>query len=323
MQLIYYGVSEEEIPYIERWSFIHHTAVTIVSEGLSQENIHLALGHDGICLYPSVEMQKDESLYQQLHTMGMQQLSIKSTGVDGVNFDWAEKYQLTVTNVPSYSPTSVGHFAVLSILMALRNIPAMIKGNVDRRAVIGRELQDVTVGILGTGRIGAVVAEAIHQMGGHVIATSRRENPHLKDIVDYVPLETLITSSDVLSIHIPLTSASDGLFSDAVFAQMKANSWIVNTARGRIIETDALIRALTQGKLGGAVLDTLANEERYFAIGWDQNPYYQQLSQLPNVFLTPHIAYYTHLAVQEIAETALNNARDILLAGQSVNTIAL
>lgn len=323
MQLIYYGVSEEEIPYIERWGFIHKTAVTIVSEGLDHDNIHLASGHDGICLYPSVAMRQDESLYQQLHEMGMQQLSIKSTGVDGVNFAWAEKYQLTVTNVPSYSPTSVGHFAVMSILMALRRIPSMVKGNLDRRSVIGRELQDVTVGILGTGRIGAVVAEAIHQMGGHVIATSRSENARLKGIVDYVSLETLVASSDVLSIHVPLTQASEKLFSAAVFAQMKPDSWLVNTARGGIVDTDALIFALANGKLGGAVLDALANEERYFAVGWDRNPYYQQLNQLPNVLLTPHIAYYTHLAVQEIAETALNNARDILLAGQSANTIAL
>ncbi|WP_430610078.1 NAD(P)-dependent oxidoreductase [Enterococcus sp. DIV0876] len=323
MRLIYYGVSEEEIPYIERWRFIHKTPVTIVSEGLSQKNIHLAAGHDGICLYPSVDMRHDEYLYQQLHHMGMQQLSIKSTGVDGVNFDWAKKYQLTVTNVPAYSPTSVGHFAVMSILMALRNIPSMVKGHLDRRSVIGRELQDVTVGILGTGRIGAVVAEVIHHMGGRVIATSRSENPRLKTCVDYVSFETLVASSDVLSIHIPLTQASEALFSPAVLAQMKPDSWIVNTARGGIIDTEALIFALRQGRLGGAVLDALANEERYFAVGWNQNPYFQPLDQLPNVLLTPHIAYYTHLAVQEIAETALNNAREILLAGESANTIAL
>jgi len=323
MKLIYYGVSEEEIAYIERWQFIHKTPVTIVMEGLSWENIHLAAGHDGICLYPSLAMQQDESLYQRLHILGMKQLSIKSTGVDGVRFDWAQKHQLTVTNVPSYSPTSVGHYTVMSILMALRNILAMIKGKLDRRSVIGRELQDVTVGLLGTGRIGALVAEAIYHMGGHVIATSRSENPRLKGIVEYVSFETLIAASDVLSIHIPLTKASEGLFSASVFAQMKPGSCLVNTARGGIVDTDALIAALAQGRLSGAVLDAIANEERYFSVGWDQNPYYQQLNQLPNVLLTPHIAYYTQLAVQEIAETALNNARDILLEGQSANTIAL
>ncbi len=104
---------------------------------------------------------------------------------------------------------------------------------------------------------------------------------------------------------------------------MKPGSCLVNTARGGIVDTDALIAALAQGRLSGAVLDAIANEERYFSVGWDQNPYYRQLNQLPNVLLTPHIAYYTQLAVQEIAETALNNARDILLEGQSANTIAL
>lgn len=323
MRLIYYGVSADEEKFIKRWSFSNKIPVTIINEGISSENVHFAGPHDGVCLYPSPEMRQSELLYRKLREQGIHQLSIKSTGVDGVNFEWAQKYGLTVTNVPSYSPTSVGHFAIMSILMVLRNIPTVLQTNPSRKTTIGRELQDVTVGILGTGRIGSVVAEGIHALGGRVIAASSKENPRLKGKVSYVSFEELLEVSDVLSIHIPLSDKSTHLFSEEVFGKMKPGSCLVNTARGKIVDTEALIQALATGKLAGAALDALEDEEKYFSSGWEKNPYYARLMAFPNVLITPHIAYHTELAVQEIVETSLNNARDIITAGSSRNTISL
>ena len=323
MRLIYYGVSADEEKFIKRWSFSNKIPVTIINEGISSENVHFAGPHDGVCLYPSPEMRQSELLYRKLREQGIHQLSIKSTGVDGVNFEWAQKYGLTVTNVPSYSPTSVGHFAIMSILMVLRNIPTVLQTNPSRKTTIGRELQDVTVGILGTGRIGSVVAEGIHALGGRVIAASSKENPRLKGKVSYVSFEELLEVSDVLSIHIPLSDKSTHLFSEDTFEKMKPGSCLVNTARGKIVDTEALIQALATGKLAGAALDALEDEEKYFSSGWEKNPYYARLMAFPNVLITPHIAYHTELAVQEIVETSLNNARDIITAGSSRNTISL
>ena len=323
MRLIYYGVSADEEKFIKRWSFSNKIPVTIINEGISSENVHFAGPHDGVCLYPSPEMRQSELLYRKLREQGIHQLSVKSTGVDGINFEWAEKYGLTVTNVPSYSPTSVGHFAIMSILMVLRNIPTVMQTNLSRKTTIGRELQDVTVGILGTGRIGCVVAEGIHALGGRVIASSSKENPRLKGKVSYVSFEELLEESDVLSIHIPLSEKSTHLFSEEAFGKMKTGSCLVNTARGKIVDTEALIQALATGKLAGAALDALEDEEKYFSIGWEKNPYYARLMAFPNVMITPHIAYHTELAVQEIVETSLNNARDIITAGSSRNTISL
>lgn len=323
MRLIYYGVSADEEKFIKRWSFSNKIPVTIINEGISSENVHFAGPHDGVCLYPSPEMRQSELLYRKLREQGIHQLSVKSTGVDGVNFEWAEKYGLTVTNVPSYSPTSVGHFAIMSILMVLRNIPTVLQNQSSRKAAIGRELQDVTVGILGTGRIGCVVAEGIHALGGRVIASSSEENPRLKGKVSYVSFEELLKESDVLSIHIPLTEESTYLFSEETFAKMKPGSCLVNTARGKIVHTDALIQALATGKLAGAALDALEDEEKYFSVGWEKNPYYSRLMAIPNVMITPHIAYHTELAVQEIVETSLTNARDIIIAGSCRNTISI
>lgn len=324
MKLIYYGVSEEEEPFIQRWSFLHKIPVTIRKEQISKETIEYAKGHDGICLYPSVDMRENETFYRMLSNYGMKQLSIKSTGIDGVNLEWAKKYHLQVTNVPAYSPTSVGHFAVMAILMLARNIPMRMHTDdqLVRKTAIGDEIQDIKVGIIGTGRIGKVVAQTIVAMGGTVLAYSRTQDKGLASLVSYLSLEDVVSQADILSIHIPLTKESVHLFDDELFAKMKPTGKIVNTARGKIIDTKALIRWLEHSE-GGCMLDTLEDEEKYFQVGQEQNPFYQDLMAYPNVFITPHIAYYTQLAVKEIAETALNNARDILESGASMNTISL
>lgn len=323
MKLLYFNVTKDERPFIQKWSFVNQIPVKMVEEGITEENVELVKEYDGICLYPSLEMRQNEVIYQKLHECGIRQLSIKSTGVDGVNFEWAEKYQLTITNVPSYSPTSVGHFALMSIMMLLRHLPQIIQENGERRATIGREIQDVTVGVLGTGRIGCEVAEAVHALGGNVLASSSRPNPRLQGVARYVSFEELVQQSDVLSIHIPLNERSLYQFSDPVFAKMKPGACLVNTARGKIVDTRALINWLESDKAGGAALDALEDEEKYFAVGWQKNPFYQQLSQFPNVLLTPHIAYHTELAVKEITETALNNAKDFLQKGESINSISV
>lgn len=325
MKLLYYNVSEEERPFIQKWSFVNQIPVRMVSEGLTSENVALAEKYDGVCLYPSVEMQQSDELYRRLNEYGIRQLSIKSTGVDGINFEWAEKHQLAITNVPGYSPTSVGHFALMSILLVLRNVSDVFSPShtMERKFNIGREIQDVTVGILGTGRIGSVVAKGIHALGGKVIAYSSRPNPELKGIVTYVPYEQFLQTSDVISIHIPLSERSMYQFSDEAFDSMKDKACIVNTARGKIIDTKAMIRWLASGKAGGAALDAIEDEEKYFVSGWKNNPYYQELSQFSNVFITPHIAFHTELAVKEITETALDNAKEFILQGESLNRISV
>ena len=121
----------------------------------------------------------------------------------------------------------------------------------------------------------------------------------------------------------PRDSAKTLKFQEETFAKMKPGSCLVHTARGKIVDTEALIQALATGKLAGAALDALEDEEKYFSVGWEKNPYYSRLMAIPNVMITPHIAYHTELAVQEIVETSLTNARDIIIAGSCRNTISL
>ncbi|MCH4208813.1 NAD(P)-dependent oxidoreductase [Bifidobacterium sp.] len=321
MKLAYFGASKATMPVIRRWEQANDAQVSAILEGLSESTIDLARGHDGICLYLSRDMQNRESMYRQLHEYGMRQLSLTSAGIDGLNRQWAQRYGLSVTNVPSYSPTSVGHYALMLILMMLRGVPAAQKAPTLSRVMLGRELADVTVGIVGTGHIGSIVASAVKALGGHVVAYSSHRNPQLRGIADYVSFNELLALSDVISIHVPLTSATEHLFDDEAFSRMKPNSCLVNTARGGIVDTEALLRALENGRLAGAGIDTIEGEERYMPRGWGSNPLCQRLVGYPNTIVTPHIAYYTGRAVEEITVAALNNAKDILTTGRCANTV--
>src|SRR5699024_10947430 len=255
--------------------------------------------------------------------MGIKHLSIKSTGVDGVNFDWVHKYGMVVTNVPDYSRTSVAHFAVMNILMLLRSIPMFYQKNqqINRKMIRGRELKDSVIGILGTGKIGAIVAQSIVDLGGQVIAYSQSKNPSLNTLVTYVSFDALLQQSDILSIHVPLTEKTNHLLSKNEFEKMKTDACIVNTARGKILDTKELIHWAEMGNCGGLALDTLEDEEVYFETNWQKNPYYQRLSTIPNVMLTPHIAYHTDLAVKEIVETTLDNVCQLWKTGTSPHVI--
>lgn len=313
MRLVFYGVSQIERPIIKSWAEAHHTTVDCVAGELTRDNIDATIGADGICFFPSAAMQADGAwFYQRLADNGLTHLAVKSTGVDGVDFNLAARFGLTVSNVPRYSPTSVGHFAVMGILMGLRQLPQTIADpRLPRRVALGRELADGTVGIVGTGRIGSVVAEAILALGGHVIAYSHHVNPTLAGRVQYVDWGQMLRQADVLSLHVPLSVETAHCLDAPAIAQMRPGAVIVNTARGGLIDTPALIAALKAGQLGGAVLDTIEQENQYFATDQTANPFYQQLTACQNVFITPHIAYFTARSVTEITTTVLQNAYDM------------
>ncbi len=321
MKIIFMGANTQERVYIEDWSISHQQPVTVVTENLTSENIDLTKGFDGLCFYPSPELATNEMIYHQLKENGIKVLSVKSTGVDGINFEFARKYDLTVTNVPAYSPTSVGHFAIMLILMLLRHVPDYL-GESTRKSYMGRELSDVTIGILGTGRIGSLVAKNLIAMGANVIAYGKDEDPVLAKKISYVSFEELLKLSDVISIHIPATAENYHMFSQAVFKQMKPNAILINTARGSIVDTQAMIPFLENGHLGGFGTDAIEHEEKYFATGWRGNPLVKKMQELSNVIITPHIAYFTELAVRQIVETSLENALAIIKDEYSVNVVS-
>jgi D-specific alpha-keto acid dehydrogenase len=214
----------------------------------------------------------------------------------------------------AYSPGSVADYTVMLMLMALRNAKSIVRAaeNHDFRldTVRGKELRDMTVGVLGTGHIGKAVIERLRGFGCHVLAHSRTEEA----AVPYVPLNELLQKSDILTIHVPLDTDTYHLIGREQINAMKQGAFLINTARGALVDTGALIKALENGTLGGAALDVLEGEEGLFYFDCTQKPIDNQfllrLQKMPNVIITPHTAYYTGRALYDTVEKTLLNCLD-------------
>ncbi|WP_367301229.1 NAD(P)-dependent oxidoreductase [Leuconostoc carnosum] len=321
MKILFYNVADIEKSFINDWAKNNNITVKTLSVAIDSNNIELTRDYDAVVFYPGEAFLTDEKLYAQLAQNGMRQISVKSTGYDNINFTFAEKYQLSITNVPNYSPESVAHFTVMSIIMLLRHMPIYLhkQATTHRKDFIGQELTDLTIGIYGAGRLGSLVAKTLKYMGARVLINSRTSKPELEQLgIESVDFKTLLTVSDVISIHVPLNEQTHHLFDFDNLGLMKQEAMLVNTARGSIIDTKALIKHLQQGKFKGVALDALEDEELFEVT---DNPYYQALMAFDNVLITPHIAYFTQAAVRDIAITALDNARDIVTNGESENIV--
>jgi D-specific alpha-keto acid dehydrogenase len=175
--------------------------------------------------------------------------------------------------------------------------------------VRGRELRDLTVGVIGTGRIGAAVIERLRGFGCRILAHDAAPQAPLTS-VDYVPLDDLVSQSDVVTLHTPLTAETHHLLDDRRVARLKHGAFVVNTARGPLIDTAALVAALESGRLGGAALDVVEGEEGIFYTDCRDRPMstaLRRLQELPNVVVSPHTAYYTDHALSDTVENSIVN----------------
>lgn len=281
---------------------------TITEAAVSKANIDLAFGNRCISVGHKTPITNPALL--ALSQAGVRYISTRSIGHNHIDVAYAEGVGISVENV-AYSPDSVADYTLMLMLMAVRNAKSMI-----RRAdlhdyrlhdVRGKELRDLTIGVIGTGRIGAAVMDRLRGFGCCVLAYDSRP----KNSADYVPLDELLQLSDIVTLHIPLNADTHHLLNRQRIAQMKYGAFIINTGRGSLLDTGALISALASGSLGGAALDVLEGEEGIFYADCRNKPIENeplwQLQKLPNVLISPHTAYYTDHALSDTVENSLIN----------------
>lgn len=265
----------------------------------------------------------DESVLKQFANLKL--IALRSVGYNHVDLDYCKEKGIAVVNAPNYGNKSVAEFAFGLMLDVCRKITSAylafrdIKQN--HQFLIGSELGGKTIGIVGLGAIGKEFAKLAYGFDMKILGYDLKENTELKNLynIEYVDFEILLSQSDFISLHAPLTKDNYHLFNSSAFEKMKASSVLINTARGELIDTQALYNAITKGKIAGAGLDVLESEEAisdtdYLVdIGRLNNCALQQtilntrLQQLDNVIITPHIAYNTHEAIHRILETTMTN----------------
>jgi len=295
---------------------------------LNSDTVKLVNGSDVVCAF--VNDRIDKNVLNTLVEYNIKLIALRCAGYN--NVDIKEAYRkIHIVRVPAYSPNSVAEHAVTLMLSLIRHIPQSYnrvrEGNFLLNGLVGQNLNGRTAGIAGTGKIGKITAEILKGFGMSVVAYDKFPDNDWaeKNSVVYDSLNELCKKSDIISLHSPLTSETYHMINEKTISLMKTNVIIINTGRGGLIETKALIDALKNKRVGGAGLDVYEEEDKYFFEDWSntiiQDDILARLLTFPNVILTGHQAFLTEEALASIAQTTLENIRQFIDNVQLTNEI--
>lgn len=294
--------------------------LTFFEESLNQRTAILATGFAVISCFVTDTV--DARVVEQLAELGVKLIALRSAGFNHVDMKAAHLHGLTVARVPAYSPYSVAEFAVGLILSLNRKIHHAFnrvrEHNFLLDGLLGFDLHGKTVGIIGTGNIGAVFCRIMRGFGVRLVGYDVVENPLcVAEGLTYVSLDELYAHADIISLHCPLTPKTHHYIDATALAKMKTGVMLINTSRGGLIDTQALIAALKSAKIGALGLDVYEEEEGLFFHDLStriiQDDEFTRLQTFPNVLITAHQAFFTEDALTHIAETTLKNVADFQL----------
>lgn len=303
-----YGCGQDEAVLFREMAPRFGVVPTIAKPPVSADNVGLASGNR--CISVCHKAPIADSTLLALSQAGVTHITTRSIGSNHLDVRYAESVGISVGTV-AYSPDSVADYTLMLILMSIRDARSII-----RRAdahdyrlpeARGRELRDLRVGVVGTGRIGQAVIDRLRGFGCQVLAHDHRPDP----AAGSVPLDELVRQSDVVTLHTPLTADTHRLLDRRRVELMRPGAYLVNTGRGSLVDTEAVVRALEDGRLGGAALDVLEGEEGIFYEDRRGKPVDNalllRLRQLPNVLISPHTAYFTDRALRDTVQNTILN----------------
>ncbi|MFA9379111.1 MAG: D-isomer specific 2-hydroxyacid dehydrogenase family protein [Lachnotalea sp.] len=308
---VYNYRKSDEDEYFKKFAEQYHVSLGISEGAPTVETAELAKGYDCISV---ITTKIDEPVIKQLYKAGVKFISTRTIGYDHIDLEKAREYGMKVGNV-TYLPNSVADYAIMMMLMSIRKMKHIMNRvsiqNFSLSGVEGRELSNLTVGIIGTGRIGRTVIKHLSGFGCKIVAYDLYESEEVKEYATYVSLDNLFETADIISLHTPATQNNFHLINDVSIQKMKDNVVIINTARGSLIDSKALIKGIESGKIGAAGLDVVENEFGLYYFDLTSNILDNRelaiLKSFPNVVITPHTAFYTDQVVSDMVENSIKS----------------
>lgn len=329
MKIICFGVRDYEKPVFRRIEKEYNCKFTLSELYIDDTNYHIALGYETIILRANCFL-SEESLFQ-LRQNGLRYLLTRTIGYNHIPVDICHSLGISVAYAPGYSPSSIAELGVSLAMSIIRNIPEAIlnASNYDFRLntkMYGREIRECVVGIIGCGNIGKETARLYSAMGAKVLGFDLVEDDSIKNVIEYCSFDRLCRESDIISIHMSYDeNVNKHFISVREFEIMKPNVVIINTARGPLLDTAALIGAIQSGKILGAGLDVIEHEKDTFFKKKDCktiNPVIKQLIDLyPRVIITPHISSSTDAAVFDSLRITMDNLYKLMNGLECKNSI--
>lgn len=314
MKAIVFSARKDEKSYLINAFGASGHEVMFEEVHLNRKTAELAAGFDAVVVF--VNDQLDESCLERLAELSVKTVALRCAGYNNVNLDAAKRLGLSVVRVPAYSPYAVAEHALTLLMTLNRHVHKAYnrvrEGNFLLDGLVGRDIHRKTVGVVGTGNIGSVFCQIMRGFDCRLLAYDPNPSQDLiEQGVEYVELDSLLEQSDFISLHCPLTAQTHHLISERALALMKPKAMLINTSRGGLVDTKAVINALKQGGLSGLAIDVYEEEADLFfedqsnrVIADDD---LMRLMTFPNVIVTGHQAFLTEEALTNIAQTTANN----------------
>ena len=313
--MMVYNLREfDERPYFDQYAEKYGIRIVSTAESPTLENADLAKG----CRFVNVITTPiQRPLLERFHVLGVRYLVTRTIGYDHIDTKAAQELGIQIANTP-YGPDGVAEYTILLMLMCIRKMRSIqhrFEGqDYTLKGLLGRELSDMTVGVIGTGRIGTRLIQMLTGFGCKVLAYSPHPNETAAQHATYCSLETLLRDSDLITLHAPATDATWHMLDASAFSSMKDGVVLINTARGALMDTDALLANLQTGKIGALGLDVLENESALFYYDRREELLPNQdlylLKSYPNVVITHHMAFYTQQCVETMVRDSLRGAAE-------------
>lgn len=297
---------------------------------LDLQSAVLAAGHEAVCAF--VNDQLDRNVLEKLAAQDTKLVALRSAGFNHVDLEAAYDLDIRVGRVPAYSPQAVAEHTVALILSLNRKIhkayARVREGNFALEGLLGFDLSGRSVGIVGTGKIGLCMARIMRGFGCQLLAFDPHPDPELEELGGrYVELSELLSSSDIISLHCPLNPATHHLINRSAIDQMKPGVMVINTSRGAVVDTKAMIAGLKSGKIGYLGLDVYEEESDLFFENLSdqtiQDDVFARLLTFPNVLITGHQAFFTREAMSSIAQTTIGNISSFERTGFPVHPVSV
>ena len=318
MKVMLFGTQPYDRQSFERIRKSYGFEILYHRSHLNAKNALLAQGADAVCVF--VNDTVDAETVRQLAELGVQLIALRCAGFNNVDLHAAARYGIPVVRVPAYSPHAVAEYAVALILSLNRKIHRAYwrtrDGNFSLHGLLGFDLYGKTAGIIGTGKIARPLIRILKGFGMEVLAYDiyPDERYALAEGIEYAALEELYRRADILSLHCPLTDQTRHMIDSTAIASMKPGVMIINTGRGQLIDTGALIEGLKEQRIGAAGLDVYEEEAAYFYEDTSDrimdDDVLARLLSFNNVILTSHQAFFTREAIDSIAQVTMQNLDD-------------
>lgn len=312
MRVAFYSTRFYDIEYFQPVQSSHH--FTFIKEIFDATTVQLAKDHDAVCI--SASDLADKALIEELRLLKIGLIMVRSSTLDNVDTHAAHHANITIKFLPGYSPQAIAEFTAALLLGLNRKTHLAFEkthtGNFSVKGLMGYNLHKKAVGIIGMGRIGQAFAGIMKGFDCRILANDLKKSAiPVPGNMQYVTLSYLLEHADIISLHCSLDEANTYMINKEALEKIKPGAILINTARGKLVDSKAILEALKKGSLGGYAADVYENESKIFyhtfnSVDEIDDPVLKELIQQPNVLLTAHQAYLTKEAMYQIARTTIH-----------------